>query len=265
MQQLLALALHQTGNRNTGPTLDNAGNFFIGNLVTQQGVLALCLLGLCFFLFQLLFQFRQTAVFEFRSLVEVISLFCAFDIRIQLLNICTQLLYLANGIFFVVPARLHRIELLAHLCQFLLNFRQMLLRQLVILFLEGCFFNFVLNDFALNNIQFCRHGVNFRANHCTRFIDQINRLIRQESVGNIPIGQCSGCNQRRILNLYAVIDFIAFLQTTQNRNGIFHCRLTDHNGLETTFQSRILFDILAILVQCRCTDAVQLAACQHRL
>ena len=82
MQQLLALALHQTCNRNAGPTLDNAGNFFIGDLITQQGVLALCLLGLCFFLFQLLFQFRQPAVFEFRSLVEVISFFCAFDICI---------------------------------------------------------------------------------------------------------------------------------------------------------------------------------------
>ena len=37
------------------------------------------------------------------------------------------------------------------------------------------------------------------------------------------------------------------------------------HGLETAFQRRVLLDILAVLVQRRRADAVQLAARQHRL
>ena len=66
-------------------------------------------------------------------------------------------------------------------------------------------------------------------------------------------------------DLDAVINLVAFLQATQDGNGVLHGRLIDHNRLETTFQCRILLDVLAVFVQrCR-TDAVQLATCQHRL
>ena len=60
-------------------------------------------------------------------------------------------------------------------------------------------------------------------------------------------------------------DLVAFLQTTKNGNGIFHSRLIDKHRLEPTFQSGILFDILPIFIQRRCTDTVQLTTSQHRL
>ena len=56
---------------------------------------------------------------------------------------------------------------------------------------------------------------------------------------------------------------IALLQAAQDGDGVLHRRFTDQNGLETTLQSRVFFNIFTVLVQSRGTDAVQLAPCQH--
>ena len=51
------------------------------------------------------------------------------------------------------------------------------------------------------------------------------------------------------------MDFIAFLQATQDGDRVFYRRLVDHDRLETTFQSGILFDVLLVFVQRRGADA----------
>ena len=58
---------------------------------------------------------------------------------------------------------------------------------------------------------------------------------------------------------------IAFTQATQDGNCIFNARLLNHYRLETTLQRTVLFNILTVFVQRSCTNAAQLAACQHRL
>ena len=50
--------------------------------------------------------------------------------------------------------------------------------------------------------------------------------------------------------------FVTILETTQNRNGVLDIWLLHQNRLEATFQSRIFFDVLAILIQRGCTDTV---------
>ena len=112
-------------------------------------------------------------------------------------------------------------------------------------------------------IKLRRHRIQLRLDHGAGFIHKVNGLVRQEAVGNIAVGQGRGGNQRGVLNLDAVVDLVALLQTAQNRNGILDGRLVDHDRLETTFQRGVFLDILAVLVQRGCTDAVQLAAGQH--
>ena len=58
---------------------------------------------------------------------------------------------------------------------------------------------------------------------------------------------------------------VAFLDATQDVDGILDRRLIDHNRLETTLERRILLDVLMILVQCCRTDTVELSARQHWL
>ena len=266
MQEFLPFALHQFRYRNAGPSADNAGDFFFSHLVPQQRVLVLFLL-FCngFFVFQLFFQLRQTTIFQFGSLVQIVVPFSTLDLSVDLLQFFPQFLHFRNGIFFVFPFCLHGIELVTHLGEFLLYFLQMCLRQFVVLFLEGSFFDLMLHDLPANFVQLCRHGVHFRPNHCTSFVYQVDRLIRQEPVCDISVGQCSRCDQSLILNLNAMKYFIAFFQTTQNGDRVFYSRLVYQNRLETTFQSSIFFNILPVLVQRCSTNAVQFTPCQHRL
>ena len=56
----------------------------------------------------------------------------------------------------------------------------------------------------------------------------------------------------------------ALAQTAQNRNRVLDGRLLDEDRLEAALQRGVLFDVLAVLVEGRGADAVQLAARQHR-
>ena len=62
-----------------------------------------------------------------------------------------------------------------------------------------------------------------------------------------------------------MVYLVTILQTTKNGNRIFHGRFFYHNRLEPTFQSRILFNILTVFIQCGRTDTMKLTTGQHRL
>ena len=59
--------------------------------------------------------------------------------------------------------------------------------------------------------------------------------------------------------------FVTILETSQNRNGVFDVWLLHNDGLKSTFQSRVFFDVFTIFIQRCSTHAVQLAASQSRL
>ena len=59
--------------------------------------------------------------------------------------------------------------------------------------------------------------------------------------------------------------FVAFLESAQNRNGIFSRRLAHHHRLESTLKRRILLDVLAILVERGRANGVQFAPRKLRL
>ena len=266
MQQFFPFALHQSSNWNSCPTADDSCNFFFRDLIPQQ-IVALFLgsFCLCLFGFEFLFQGWQLAVFQFGCFVQVVFPFCLCNLGVDAFQLFPQLLHFRDVCLFVLPLCFHCMELFPHLSQFLLHFLQMCLRKLVVFFFQGSFFDFVLHDFPLDFIHFGRHRVHLCPNQCTRFINQVNCLIRQEPVGDIPVGERCGCNQSLVLNFHAMEHFIPFFQTTQNRNGIFDRRFIDHNWLESPFQCRIFFNILPIFVQGGCTDTMQFTSCQHRL
>ena len=62
-----------------------------------------------------------------------------------------------------------------------------------------------------------------------------------------------------------MVNFIAFFQAAQDGNGIFHAGLGDHDGLKPAFQSRIFFNVFAVLIQGRRTDTMQFTTRKHRL
>ena len=74
-----------------------------------------------------------------------------------------------------------------------------------------------------------------------------------------------GGDERGVLNANAVMNFIAFFEAAQNRDGRLDARLLDKNGLEAALQGRVFLDVLAVFVERGRADAAQLAASQRRL
>ncbi len=75
-----------------------------------------------------------------------------------------------------------------------------------------------------------------------------------------------GCrHQRGIFDAHLVVLLVALAQAAQDRDRIFDRWLPDVDRLEAAFERRILFDVLAVLVQRRRPDGVQLAAREHGL
>ena len=77
--------------------------------------------------------------------------------------------------------------------------------------------------------------------------------------------QRGGGDDGRVGDIDAMMNLVALFQTAQNRNAVLDARLVDQHLLKAPLQRRILFHILAVLVQGGGTDAVQLAARQRRL
>ena len=117
-----------------------------------------------------------------------------------------------------------------------------------------------MNQATVQLIEFFRLGVNFHLDARCRFINQVNSLVRKETIGNVAGGKFSSSHNRRVGNFDTMMNFVLFLQTAQNSNRVFDARFVDDHFLETTFQSGIFFDVLSVLVQgCR-TDHMQFTA-----
>jgi len=61
-------------------------------------------------------------------------------------------------------------------------------------------------------------------------------------------------HQRGILDAHAVMNFVAFLQSAQNRNGRLDGRLGDLHGLESAFERRVFS---------RCACGIRRASSRH--
>ena len=96
-------------------------------------------------------------------------------------------------------------------------------------------------------------------------VDQVDRLVRQEPVGDVAVRQRGRRDQRRVGDRDPVVRLVPVPQTLQDLDGVRHARLPHLDRLEAALQRRILLHMLAVLVERRGTDRLQLATGQHRL
>ena len=119
---------------------------------------------------------------------------------------------------------------------------------------------FQLSQSSLDDVDFLRHAVHLHRQTRCGFVDQIDGFIRQKPIGDVTTGKLSGCNQCRIFDRDAVVSFIALFKSSQDRDRVFDVWLVDINGLKATFEGCVFFNVLAIFIQRRGADAMQLAA-----
>ena len=96
-------------------------------------------------------------------------------------------------------------------------------------------------------------------------VDQVDRLVGQEAVGDVAMRQFCRGDDRRVGDLDAMVQLVALLQPAQDRDGGFDARLVDQHLLEAALECRVLLDVLAVLVERGGADAVQFAARERGL
>ena len=121
--------------------------------------------------------------------------------------------------------------------------------RLVLLLLQRALLDFQLLNLPLELVNLGRHGVQLHAQARGRFVHQVNRLVRQEPVGDVAVRERRRRHQRRVLDAHAVVHFVALLEPAQDRDGRLDARLGDQHRLEAPLQRRVLLDVLAILVE----------------
>ena len=98
------------------------------------------------------------------------------------------------------------------------------------------------------------------------FVDQVDGLVGQEAVGDVAVGERGGRDERVVLDADAVMDLVALLETSEDRDRVFDALVGVYcHGLEAALERRVLLDVAPMLVERRRADAVQLAAGQHGL
>ena len=264
MQQLLTLALHQLADGDPGPLGDDPGDLLFGDGVVHHGVRLAVGLGLFGFL-QLLFQSREVGVFESGCRLVFIAQLRVLYVRMQLFKARLELFDLVHAVLFGFPAGLALVEVVLQLGQLRAQLLQPVAAEFVVLLLERHLLDLQLHDPAALIVQFSGHGVDLCADQSAGFVHKVDGLVRQETVGDIAMGQRGRGDESAVVDTNAVIDLIAFLQTSEDRDRILHGGLVHLHGLEAALQSRVLLDIFAVLVQSGGADAVELAARQHGL
>ena len=96
----------------------------------------------------------------------------------------------------------------------------------------------------------------------TCFVEGINRLIREESVGNVSVCQFDTRFECRIRVSHVVVVFVTILDVAKDLERFFRSGRFYDNLLETAFKCSVLFDILAVFVEGSSSDALDFSTCQ---
>ena len=122
-----------------------------------------------------------------------------------------------------------------------------------------------LHDVPVDLVDLGRLGVDLHPDPRRRLVDQVDRLVGQEAVGDVAVAERRRRDERRVLDPHVVVDLVALLEPAQDRDRVLDRRLADEHGLEAPLERRVLLDVLAVLVERGRADRAQLPAREHRL
>jgi len=92
------------------------------------------------------------------------------------------------------------------------------------------------------------------------FVQQVNGLIGQEAVGDIPFAQGDGGAEHIGRHLHMMVLLVVALDAVHHGQRVGHAGLLHPHGLEAAFQRLILFNVLAVLVEGGGTDDLNFSA-----
>ena len=97
------------------------------------------------------------------------------------------------------------------------------------------------------------------------FVDHVDRLVGQEAVRDVALGEPRSDLQDLVGDDHPVVVLVALPQALEDIDRLVDRGWVDDHRLEAPLQGSVLLDVLAVFVESRCANALELAACQRRL
>ena len=96
-------------------------------------------------------------------------------------------------------------------------------------------------------------------------VDEVDGLVRQVAVGDVPIGEVGGVDEGLVGEADPMMVLVAGAQPFEDLDGVRNRGLVDLDRLEATLERRVLLEVLPVLLEGGGADRLQLAAREHRL
>ena len=174
-----------------------------------------------------------------------------------------QLAVALRALLLALPLGLHRAELLAQVGELALDLLAARARRLVLA--DGDGLDLELLDAAVDLVDLRRHRGDLDGDARGGLVDQVDRLVGQEAVGDVAVRERRGGDERGVGDRDAVVRLVALLEAAEDGDRRLDARLADVDGLEAALERGVLLDVLAVLVERGRADRAQLAAGEHRL
>ncbi len=99
----------------------------------------------------------------------------------------------------------------------------------------------------------------------TRFVDEVDCLVREETVRDVAVGEVRGSYQGLVGDRHLVVLLVPVAKSSQDLDRVCQRRLLDLDRLEPPFEGGVLLEMLSVLVERSRTYRLELAAGKHRL
>ena len=263
--ELLDFAFHQPADRHAGPRADDLGDVFLVDLFLEHLRVALQVGEPLLSLANPAFRLRDPAVLQLRGGGIVARALRGLDVVPEALEFLLARARVLDGVFLLLPVAAEPGARLLQIGQLALDAPEPFGRGGVGLLPQRLGLDLELHHAPLDLVEFGGHRVDLHAQPRRGLVHQVDGLVGEEPVRDVALREHRGRHQRGVLQTHAVVDLVALAQAAEDADRVFDGRLADHHGLEPALEGGVLFDVLAVLVQRRRADRVQLAARQHRL
>jgi hypothetical protein len=186
-QELLDLSLHQAADRDVRPSAHDFGDVFLVHFLLQHPAGLLHLGETCFLLLQPTLELRQLPVLELGGLRIVSRLLRMLHLEPDLLELLPDRARRLDGFLLLVPVRGEAILLLFQIRKLLFQLLEPFHRRLVRFFSQRLALDLELHDAPFDFVELRGHGVDLHAQPRRRFVDEVNRLVGQEAVGDVAV------------------------------------------------------------------------------
>ncbi len=262
-EQLGHLGLHQARDGDARPLAHDLGDVVGVDVLAQvDGGLGLGVLARVGLL-ELLLELGDLAVAQLGGALVVELALGALELRARLVEALGDLAEALGGLLLALPLGAHAGDLLAQLGELALDLRAALGGGVVLG--DGEVLDLELLDAPLDLVDLGRDRGELDADARGGLVDQVDRLVGEEAVGDVAVAEHRGGDQRGVGDADAVVGLVALLEPAQDRDRVLDRRLADVDRLEAPLERRVLLDVLLVLVERGGADRAQLAAGEHRL